>query len=286
MGPDRLDHPTAGLDHAASQAAAAAPAPGRLTMVGRQLDYWVTVYRRTWRGSVFTSFLMPLFYVFAMGVLLGGFIDDGSADLQGAPSYLAFIAPGLVAAHAMTIATSEVMWPVYGAVKWSKTYLGMVATPLSVGDIVAAHFAFVLFRVATTCGVFLAVLAPFGVFASVGGVLLAFLVQLLLGMAFATPLYALSAGLKTTTAFAVIYRVGLVPLFLFSGAFFPITNLPPLMQWLAVATPLWHGVDLTRMLTLGDLDATAALVHVAYLGVMLALGWWWAVRRLTRTLVH
>jgi lipooligosaccharide transport system permease protein len=130
------------------------------------------------------------------------------------------------------------------------------------------------------------VLAPFGVFASVGGVLLAFLVQLLLGMAFATPLYALSAGLKTTTAFAVIYRVGLVPLFLFSGAFFPITNLPPLMQWLAVATPLWHGVDLTRMLTLGDLDATAALVHVAYLAVMLALGWWWAVRRLTRTLVH
>ena len=274
MGLDKLDPPVT------------APAPGRLTMVGRQVDYWVTVYRRTWRGSVFTSFLMPLFYVFSMGVLLGGFIDDGTADLQGAPSYLAFIAPGLVAAHAMTIATGEVMWPVYGAVKWSKTYLGMAATPLSVGDIVAAHFAFVLFRVATTCGVFLAVLSLFGVFASVGGVLLAFLVQLLLGMAFAAPLYALSAGLKTQTAFAVIYRVGLVPLFLFSGAFFPITNLPPLMQWLAVATPLWHGVDLTRMLTLGNLDATAALVHVAYLAVMFAVGWWWAVRRLTRTLVH
>ena len=98
-----------------------------------------------------------------------------------------------------------------------------------------------------------------------GGVLLAFLVQLLLGMAFATPLYGLSAGLEDQTAFAVIYRVALVPLFLFSGAFFPITNLPPVMQWLAVATPLWHGVDLTRMLTLGDVDAWPALVHVAYL---------------------
>jgi lipooligosaccharide transport system permease protein len=119
----------------------------------------------------------------------------------------------------------------------------------------------------------------------VGGVLLAFLVQLLLGMAFATPLYGLSAGLKTQTAFAVIYRVGLVPLFLFSGAFFPITNLPPVMQGLAVATPLWHGVDLTRMLTVGHVDAALAAVHVAYLAVMLAVGWWWAVRRLTRTLV-
>ena len=283
MGLDRLDQPEPGLDH---PMATTTPAPGRLTMLGRQVDYWLTVYRRTWRGSVFTSFVMPLFYVFAMGVLLGGFIDDGSADLQGAPSYLAFIAPGLVAAHAMTIATGEVMWPVYGAVKWNKTYLGMAATPLSVSDIVTAHFAFVLFRVATACGVFMLVLSLFDVFDSVGGAMLAFLVQLLLGMAFATPLYGLSAGLKSQTAFPVIYRVGLVPLFLFSGAFFPITNLPPAMQWLAVATPLWHGVDLTRMLTLGDVDASAALVHVAYLTVMLAVGWWWAVRRLTTTLVH
>ena len=277
MGLDRLDQP---LDQALDRA------PGRLTMVGRQVDYWVTVYRRTWRGSVFTSFVTPLFYVFAMGVLLGGFVDDGSADLQGAPSYLAFIAPGLVAAHAMNVATGEVMWPVYGAIKWNKTYLGMAATPLSVCDIVNAHLAFVLFRVATTCGVFLVVLSLFGVFASVWGALLAFFVQLLLGMAFAAPLYGLSAGLKTQTAFAVIYRVGLVPLFLFSGAFFPITNLPAAMQWIAALTPLWHGVDLTRMLTLGDLDAPLALVHVGYLSALLAVGWWWAVRRLTRTLVH
>ena len=259
--------------------------PGRLGMVGRQVDYWMTVYRRTWRGSVFTSFVTPLFYVFAMGILLGGFIDEGSADLQGASSYLAFIAPGLVAAHAMNIATGEVMWPVLGAIKWNKTYLGMIATPLSVSDIVAAHFAFVLFRVATTCGVFLAVLSPFGIFDSVAGVLAAFAVQLLLGMAFATPLYGFSAGLHNQAAFAVIYRVMLVPLFLFSGAFFPITNLPAVMQWLAVATPLWHGVDLTRMLTSGTFDGPLAAVHVTYLAVMLVVGWWWSVRRLSRRLV-
>ena len=198
-------------------------------MVLRQVDYWATVYRRTWRGSVFTSFVTPMFYVLAMGVLLGEFIDDGSADLQGAPTYLAFIAPGLVA-HAMMIAVGEVTWPVLGAIKWNRTYLGMVATPLSVADVVAAHFAFVLFRVATTCGVFLLVLALFGVFASFWGAVAAFAVQLLIGMAFAAPIYGFSAGLKDQIAFALIYRVGVMPLFLFSGAFFPVSNLPDALQ--------------------------------------------------------
>lgn len=280
MGLDRLDHPGARLDHPA-----AARAPGRLTMIGRQADYWMTVYRRTWRGSVISSFVMPLFFVVAMGVLLGGFVDAGSADLEGAPTYLAFVAPGLVAAHVMQIAVGEVTWPVYGAIKWHKSYLGMAATPLSPADIVAAHLLFVVFRLGTTAGVFLIVMAPFGVFASVTGVLLAFLAVLLVGMAFATPVYGLSAGLKDQTAFAVIYRVGIIPLFLFSGAFFPISNLPDSIEWVAKVTPLWHGVDLTRMLTLDQVEAGPALVHLGYLLVLAAVGAWWSVRRLTRRLV-
>lgn len=261
-------------------------APGRLRMIGRQLDYWIAVYRRTWRGSVFTSFAMPLFYVVSMGVLLGGFVDDSSADLQGASSYLAFIGPGLVAAHTMQVATGEVMWPVMGAIKWDKTYFGKIATPLSVPDIIAAHFGFVLFRVASTSAVFLAVLSLFGIFESFPGVLGAFFVQLLVGMAFAAPVYGYTAGLDNQAAFAVLYRVIVVPMFLFSGAFFPISNLPAAMEWLAVATPLWHGVDLTRMLTLGQVDEGLLAVHVLYLGVLVAVGWWWSVRRLTRRLMH
>jgi lipooligosaccharide transport system permease protein len=262
--------------------------PGRRVMIGRQLDYWLTVYRRTWRASVVSSFVMPMFYVLAMGVLLGSFIDRGSAELEGAPTYLAFIAPGLVAAHAMMTATGEVTWPVLGAIKWHKSYLGMAATPLSVPDIVAAHLLFVLFRVGTACGVFLLVLSAFGVFGSVLGVLAAFGVQLLIGMAFATPLYAFSAGLKTPDAFAVVYRVMLMPMFLFSGAFFPITNLPIGLQWIAQLTPLWHGVDLTRMLTIGGIagvDGSQAVIHLSYLLALAALGYWLSVRRLTRRLV-
>ena len=260
-------------------------APGRLERVLRQLDYWVTVYKRTWRGSMVSSFLTPLLYVVAMGVLLGGFVDAGSAQLDGAPSYLAFIAPGLVAAHAMQTASGETMYPVLGAIKWNKTYLGMVATPLTPADIAAAHLGFVLFRVGTACGAFLVVLSLFGLFESAPGVVAAFFVQLLIGLAFGTPLYAYSAGLEDPTPFAVIYRVLLVPLFLFSGAFFPITNLPDAIEWVAWVSPLWHGVNLTRMLTLGTVEVPLALLHVAYLSVLAGVGWWWAVRRLTRRLM-
>ncbi|RYJ01934.1 MAG: ABC transporter, partial [Actinomycetales bacterium] len=101
-------------------------------------------------------------------------------------------------------------------------------------------------------------------------------------LAFATPIYAFSAGLKDESPFAIVFRLGMIPLFLFSGAFFPIENLDPWMEALAKATPLWHGVDLTRMLTLDTVDVGAALVHVAYLTVLAVLGWFWAVARLSK----
>lgn len=264
---------------------ATGPRTSRAAMVARQFDYWLTVYRRTWKGTAVSSFLLPLLYVGAMGVLLGGFVDQGSADLEGAPSYLAFVAPGLVAAHAMQTATGEVTWPVMGMIKWNRAYYGMIATPLSVADVVAAQLLFVIFRIATSCGVFLVVLAFFGVYASVAGAVAAFFVQVLVGLAFAAPLFAFAAGLASEAGFAVVYRVVIVPLFLFSGAFFPIANLSAPLEWLARATPLWHGVDLTRMLTLGQMDWSLATIHVLYLVVLAAVGWWWSVRRLTNRLV-
>ena len=256
----------------------------RWEMVWRQVPYWLTVYQRTWKGTAITSFVMPLFYVAAMGVLLGGFIDSGDADLEGASSYLAFVAPGLVAAHAMQTSTGEVTWPVMAMIKWHRTYYGMTATPLAVADVVAAHLLFVVFRVATSCGVFLVVMSFFGVFESVPGVVAAFFVQVLVGLAFAGIFFAYSATLKSEAGFAVIYRLLVMPLFLFSGAFFPVANLSAPLEWLAMMTPLWHGVDLTRMLVLGRVDGSLALVHVAYLLVLSVVGWWLAVRRLDKRL--
>jgi lipooligosaccharide transport system permease protein len=188
----------------------------------------------------------------------------------------------MLAAQAMQTVFGEVTYPVMGAIKWQRTYFGMTASPLSVREVILGHLGFVMFRVVLTCAVFIAVMAPFGVFATVWGALLALPVQLLVGLAFATPIYAFTAGLKDESAFALVFRLGMIPLFLFSGAFFPVSNLDRWMEVLAKATPLWHGVDLTRMLTLDTVDAGTALVHVVYLVALAALGWFWAVRRLTR----
>lgn len=261
--------------------APATPLAGALRLV----DYWLIVYKRTWKGTAITSFVSPFLYIVAMGVLLGGFVTADPARLEGAPSYLAYVAPGMVASQAMTTVFGEVTYPVMAMVKWQKIYYSMTATPLAIRDIILAQLGFVMFRVLVSCGVFLVVLAPFGVFESVWGTLLVLPVQLLLGLAFATPIFAFSAGLQDESAFSLIFRLGMIPLTLFSGTFFPIANLGPVMETIAKVTPLWQGVHLSRMLVLGDVDWGWAAVHVAYLAVCAALGWRWAVRRLTRRLI-
>ena len=251
----------------------------------RMTDYWATVYRRTWKGSVINSFVTPLLYILAMGVLLGGFIKGDPDKLDGATTYLAFVAPGMLAAQAMSVVFGEVTYPVMSMIKWQRTFYGMIASPLEIADVVLAHLGFVLFRVGTVCAVFTLVMAPFGVFESWWGVLLSFPVQLLIGLAFAAPIYAITAAMKSESGFSLIFRLGMIPLFLFSGAFFPISNLGAVMEWIARLTPLWHGVDLTRMLVLGQVDWPMAALHVAYLAVLTVVGYLLAIRALERRLV-
>lgn len=251
----------------------------------RQVDYWLTVYLRTWKGTVISSFVTPVFYVVAMGVLLGGFIEADPDRLEGATSYLAFVVPGLVAAHAMQTAVGETTWPVMGMIKWQRIYDSMLATPLQVRHLVAAHLGFVLFRLVTTCAVFMLAVAPFGVFETWWGPFLAFAAQLLTGMAFAMLTYGYAARAKTEDVFGVLFRIAVVPLFLFSGAFFPITNLGDAGAWAARLTPLWHGVNLSRMFSLDTVDWSTAAINVVALAVLAAIGWRWSVTGLTKRLV-
>ncbi|WP_182526593.1 ABC transporter permease [Nocardioides dongkuii] len=253
--------------------------------LSRQVDYWWTVYRRTWRSSVVSSFLSPLLYVVAMGVLLGGFVDADPDTLEGAPSYLAFVVPGLVAAHAMQTAVGETTYPVMGLIKWQRVYDSMLATPLQVQHLVASTLGFVAFRLITTCGVYMLVLAPFGVFESWWGPFLAFGAQVLTGMVFAVWVYGFTARLHNEEAFGVLFRLGVFPLFLFSGAFFPVDNLGEVGAWAARITPLWHGVNLSRMFCLDHVTWWVAGVNVLVLVVLLVVGWAWALTGLRKRLV-
>jgi lipooligosaccharide transport system permease protein len=255
-----------------------------LTGALRQYDYWLTVYKRTWKGSIITSFVSPLFYVLAMGVLLGGFVHVSPARLEGAPSYLAFIVPGLIAAQAMQTAMFETTYPVMGALKWHRSFYAQLATPLESRDLANAFLVFTLFRVGATTGVYFVVMAPFGVFESWWGPIAAWFATMLVGMAFAVWTFAFSAYVRTEASFGLIFRLGLIPLFLFSGSFFPIGNLGTTLEWVARLTPLWHGVNLTRMLCLDHVDGSTAMVNAVVLVVVLVVGWWVAVRSLTRRL--
>ena len=255
-----------------------------LDAVRRQGPNLWAVLRRTWRGSVISAFVSPLFYVVAMGVFLGGYIPGDPKTLEGAPSYLLFVVPGLIASHAMQIAVGDMTYPVMAQIKWDKTYYSAVSTPLTPRHLVAGQLVFVAVRLAVTCAVFLAVVAVFGVFDSWWGPILALLAQIAVGMAFAAITMALTVRMENPEGFGVVFRLGVFPLFLFSGAFFPVANLGAL-AWLAYLTPLWHGVSLSRMLTLGVVDPGLACVHVAVLIGLIALGYRLSCSGLERRLV-
>ena len=250
----------------------------------RQADYWVTVYKRTWKGSLVTSFLLPLLYLAAMGIGLGSFVDDNGSGALGGVSYLQFIAPGLLASTALQIAVGESTYPVMSGFKWQKFYFSMIATPLRPADVMYGQLAFIAFRVFTSCAVFLVVIGAFGGFASPWG-LLGLPVALLVGMAVSGPVCAVATRLRNDSGFAMIFRFGVVPAFLFSGAFFPVSQLPDWIEWLAYLSPLWHGVELSRDLSLGTVEVLPALGSLAYLAVWFVVGTWLAVRGMTRRLI-
>ena len=256
------------------------PAPG--LMWDRALAYWLTSYRRVWRGSLFSGFLSPVFFLVAMGFGLGALVDAG--DGIAGVGYVAFIAPGILAAQAMQTAVIESTYPVLGAVKWQRQYHAMLAAPLGPYDIVLGHLAFILMRVVITSTSFLLVAWALGAIGSPWAVL-ALPVAALCGMAHAAPVFAFAVRQEVDGGFAMLFRFVILPMFLFSGTFFPVDQLPSWLELVARVTPLWHAVDLCRSLALGTATPAAATGHVAYLLLWVVMGLWLAVRSFRRRLV-
>lgn len=257
---------------------------GAAALTLRSFEFWLAQYRRVWRGTVVTSLVNPVLYLGALGLGLGSLVDR-SGNIPGGVTYLEFVAPGLLAGAAMQVAATEASFPVMSAIKWTRTYLAMLATPLGVRDVLAGHQLFVAGRVLVTSAAYLAIVAAFGAVRSPLA-LLALPVALLVGTAFAAPIAAYAAWVDSDGAFNPLFRFGIVPMFLFSGTFFPVSRLPAALEAVAYATPLWHGVDLCRGLTLGTARPLPALGHVAYLLALTAAGLWLASRSYRRRLLR
>jgi lipooligosaccharide transport system permease protein len=249
----------------------------------RAFRCWLTVYRRIWRSSIWSSVLGPVCYLGAMGFGLGSLVDKhGTAALGGVP-YLAFLAPAILASSAMTTGMDESSFPVFGSIKWNKIYIGAQASPLRPADIFRGHLMFMTMRIALNVSIFTVVMCAFGAERSVW-VLLALPAAVLTGLAFAAPIAAWAVTVRNENQFAYMFRFGMMPLMLFSGTFFPLSQLPGWLRPLAYATPLWHGVALCRGLSLGHIDPLGALGHVLYLAVLAAAGIWAGTRTYARRL--
>jgi lipooligosaccharide transport system permease protein len=248
----------------------------------RAAEREVHVFRRLWRGSVSFSLVQPLLFLAAMGLGLGDLVDQNQGDVDGVP-YLTFIAPGLLAASAMLVGGTEALWPLMGRLKWLGSYKAMVATPITPGDAFGGWLLWIALRTSIAAAAFLLVAAVLGAVPSAWGIL-ALPAAVLCGIAFSAPIGAYTATQETDLKFPVMVRLGLIPLFLFSGTFFPVDELPGALQPLVWLSPLWHGIELARGATTGDLVFGSAVVHLALLAALVVAGAQAGERTFTRRL--
>jgi len=235
-------------------------------------SHW-TLYRAIWKSNMAGAFVQPLLYLLGMGVGVGALVNrnTGSSDLLGGLSYFEFLAPAMLATTAMMIGTQESLWPVMGGFKWQRTFLAQAASPLSPGEITSGLLLWQLTRALIAVGGVACVLVLFDGTRS-WGLLAAVPFGALTGGAFAAPLTAWAATRERESSFPSILRFGIVPLFLFGGAFYPISELPGWMQPIARVTPLWHGVELCRNVVHGTLGWADATGHVAVLAAYVVVG--------------
>ena len=250
----------------------------------RYFESRARTYRYQWRGTVISSFANPIMFLAAMGLGLGTLVDAGTAGTTAGISYLSFLAPGLLAATMMQSAAGDSSWPVMAYIKWIKTYDAVLATPMNVRDIVVGHVAFVAARMAFIAVVYTAIAVLFDAY-ELGRGLVAVLPAVLTGITFAAMVMAYTIQLKNDVGLSNMFRFGIVPMFLFSGVFFPISQLPSWLEPIAFITPLWHGVQLTRAAALGVDPRFAPWVSVAYLVGLTVVGAAIAARSLSQKLI-
>jgi lipooligosaccharide transport system permease protein len=256
-----------------------------MTLAFRVVEREARIYRHLWRGDAFSSFVSPVLYLGAMGIGLGGLVDAHSQGVDGL-SYLQFVTPGLLVATAVQTIGGDSLYSVMAGTKWLRHFHAMVSAPLRPADVFLGSLGWMSTRLTMSTTVFLAVATVLGGVASPGAVL-AIPVAVLTAVAFGSCLMAYAATQETDSNFGLVMRLLVLPLFLFSGTFFPVDQLPQAVQPFVWLSPLWHGIELARAATTGRWDAlglSGVLVHTAVLVGLLALGARLGVSTFTRKL--
>ena len=238
------------------------------------------VYRRTWLVLV-SGFFEPLFYLLSVGLGVGAIVRTiGGPNGEPIP-YALFVAPALLAASSMNGAIYESTFNVFAKINFEKTYDAILATPVGVGDIALGEITWALIRGGLYTIGFLGVMVVMGFVVS-PWLVLALPAAALIGFAFSAAAMAATTFMKTWQDFDKIQLI-LLPLFLFSGTFYPVDAYPPALRAFVEVTPLYQGVALVRSLTLGDIGPHL-IGNVVYLVVMGLIGLVIVARRLDHLL--
>jgi len=233
----------------------------------------LTLYKRIWPSTILSTLFDPILYLFAMGFGVGAYI---TSDVGGV-SYLQFIAPGLVASSVMYAAAYEAAWNSYVRIYHERSYDAMMTTPAELEDVIAGEVAWGATRSTIYSIVMLGVLAAFGLVSSPWALLIP-LVAFLGGAMFMILGLAYTVRVAHMDQLTFLFTLGVTPMFLFSGIFFPIDGLPAWVQSVAWASPLYHLVETARGLALGHIGIAVA-GHLAWmLAVTIAL---WGVPALS-----
>jgi len=216
----------------------------------------------------------PVLYLVSIGLGVGAYIDKntGGMGVDGV-SYITFLAPALLATAAIQGAIDESVYPTLEGFKWNKTFFSMNATPLSGNHIAMGVFFNSLIRVIFTAVIYWFVMLAFGVLESPRA-WLAIFTAVMAGAAFGAMMQALAGMLENEDIFfTVLQRFVIMPLFLFSGTFYPLTNMPIYLQWIGWISPLWHATELGRWLSYGHEISTLMLyTHFIFLNSLLLIG--------------
>ena len=247
----------------------------------RMIERNLLVYKHGWL-VLLSGFFEPLFYLLSIGFGLGRLVGDVAGPGGQMIPYALFVAPALLAASSMNGAITESTFNFFFKLNYDKTFASILTTPMSPADISLGELAWALMRGALYTIGFLGVMVVFGLVRS-PLILLTLPGALLIGFAFAAAGMAATSFMRTWQDFDLIQLV-ILPMFLFSGTFFPLDSVPDGVRLLIQLTPLYHGVDLLRTLSVGVVGPDT-LVHVLYLGGMGILGLAVVSRRLDKLLL-
>lgn len=241
----------------------------------------VYVYRGGWL-VIFSGFFEPLFYLLSIGLGIGGLVGDVAGPGGRPIPYALFVAPALLASAAMNGAIAESTFNVFAKLKFDKVYDAVLATPLGPGDVALGEIGWAVIRATLYALGFVVVILVLGLVRSPLA-LLAVPAATLLAFAFAAVGMSATTFMRSWQDFDLINLV-VLPLFLFSGTFYPLTAYPDGLRVVIQLTPLWQGTDMIRALVTGVVDPSI-LWHVAYLGVMGLIGLAIVGRRLDKLLL-